>query len=815
MSKKPTILIGIGSSGLYVLEQVQNFYYENTGKNKPAHVEYLYIETNKDNRPGITALPDEIKQIYISLGNMATMIKQLRDEGGANMDWLPSSEHILDAGMGAGGIPAVGRLALWGRNNEGNNLNNVISAINYAYNAVSGPGAQSDGGVPTVYVTGSVTGGTGSGTFVDLAYLIRTLIPEIKELYSLIMLPPEPQNIRGNEIIYSNAHGALRALEFYNKVENVYEKPGSRPLETFKSPPYELTQYISQSYNDGTPNLQSLGGLYKIAGLYLFLNVIGLGPKRTERLVDARGNNQIGKYGTFGLSGIQYPKAQIQEYLSLNLGTELLSNWINHEFYVQANQKIPIDKSKISRETSTAFTAFLRRAFDSLNAAGGNNLLRAIERDSIAINKNEKGKPQDALYKLYSPHQPDSYYAQVSNNLQSAMDSLITDIHGMITGDINRYESLYYAKMQLEALGESIASTLQYWKTLGLSSYANKWENHLGMQINGMVKGNYKLLLEQDAVLQDRMAVTLEQMKMHLIINKLLALRKNLLEGEVPLTTATRSEVIVLPTSFKINRIISETEKAIGKRDKDASASEFKSLQMRKYEIEGDMSDTSIPILRVFPSGEFESEVSQSRQRYLQNAGRAYPTKSTLIQESDLWTYLNKEEKLHRKLYRDCILHFRQDLDRYQAVEDYDVGRYVQNNPKDARAYAARAISYLLPIRKKTLDRSVNIPKVVIGSNKTIISNVIQHLQEANLFEFEDRGDHILEIQQLRNIMVFYIEQASYDPLVDISYVDKLKQLDIDYPRANRITDEKWFESRNPYLNQEKYLAAAAKNESK
>ena len=72
--QQPVLFIGIGSSGLYTLEQIQNFYYENTGKNKPSFAEYLYLETNKDNSPGITAVENEIRRVYISLADMQIMI---------------------------------------------------------------------------------------------------------------------------------------------------------------------------------------------------------------------------------------------------------------------------------------------------------------------------------------------------------------------------------------------------------------------------------------------------------------------------------------------------------------------------------------------------------------------------------------------------------------------------------------------------------------------------------------------------------------------------------------------------------------------
>ena len=802
MAHKPMILIGIGSSGLYVLEQVQNFYYENVGKNKPNYVEYLYIETNKDNNPGITALENEIKRVYISLADMPVMIKELKKDYG-DLPWLPPEAHVLEAGMGAGGIPACGRLALWGKNTEGNNLKKVIDQIQLMYDKVSGSGARdSDGSTPAVYITGSVTGGTGSGVFIDLAYMVRRIIRGITELYSLVLLPPDPDMIKGNEVIYSNALGALKAIKHYNKSSNTYVAH-DKEHTSYSEPPFDLAQFISQSYNANLPPLRSLSGLYKMAGLYLFLNMIGLRAKRFERLVDASGNMQIGKYGTFGLSGIQYPKSQIEEYLSLNLGSELLERWIDSKNYYLQNQKMAIDDSEIARDVNGKFSQMLREAFDNLNAAGGFNIKQDIAKKAQAINKNEKGDPISSLYELYSPGNSESYYNSINNNLQAGLSDMIGNIHSYIIDDFNRHENLYYSKGQLTAFCEAIKSVLNYWKSIGISSKQQKWEDLLDSQVTWMLSNRYKMLGEQNKVLEDRMLTVLDQLKMHLFVNKLFDIKDNILKEEVPLRNFDRN--IELPIMYDIDNMIRQIEITIGQRDQFDSNNQFKSLRKRKGEIEGDMGDQTLSIRRIFPSGDFENEVKQSHQRYKKESDKSYPSKGILIGDSSLWDYLRNTDKdpkkLHRKLYHDCILKFRSELQRKGIVGDYDVSKYVDSSPQIAKQYAEKSRNYLLPISGKILERSRNIPKVVIGSDKTVITKVIQLLQENNFHEFKVDDDFILELPELKNIMVFYIEQGNYLPLEDIRYIEEIEKVDQEYYKSRLGMDEaKWFNFRNPYL---------------
>ncbi|MEO0726975.1 MAG: tubulin-like doman-containing protein [Bacteroidota bacterium] len=800
---QPILLIGIGSSGMHILEQVQNFYYEKTNQNKPDFVEFIYIETNRDNHPGITAKKNEVRQVYISLANMKTMIQELKQAHGDSMSWLPPENHALEAGSGAGGIPACGRLALWGKNTEGNNLLNVINAVKEIFNKVSGPNARdSNGAEPAVFITGSLTGGTGSGIFLDLAYLVRTIIPGIKDLYSLLLLPPEPDVIRGKEVLYSNTYGALTALAHFNNADQKYTAPNNT-RKVFQEPPFELSQFIAQSYNDSTPQLYTLNGLYKMAGLYLFLNIIGLRAKRRERLVDARGNMQIGKYGTFGLSAIQYPKAQIQEYLSLDLSTKLLNRWINPENYLDKNQQMPIDTSRIGREMNEHFGQFLTSAFDNLNAAGGLNIHKEIRKEAQLIARGQVDNVADYLYNLYSPANLEGYYSFVSNNIQTGVDSLIASISDYVIGSFNQYESLFYTKMQIKAVALSIKSIIRYWQSLGITVHPAKWEHHLQSQASWMANKRYLLLFEQEAVLADRMLTTFEQLKMHLFIEKLIELGTNIVKGEIPLRTRNLSQVYDLPILHKIEESIRSIHRTIGKReDQTDRHRRFKSLQKRQLEIEEDMRDETIPILRIFPAGSFREEVKISADNYRKNASRNYPSKVTLIQENSLWDYLtHNTDNLHERLYFDCIQNFRQELEEMDAIRNYNVSDYVSKYPNVAKKYAAKAISYLLPIRDKILERTQNIPKVVIGSEKSVIERVISLLRNENFYEFESNGDNILEIPELHNIMVFYIEQGNFDPRVDISYMEEVREIDRHYPaRINGMDENKWFTFRNPYL---------------
>jgi len=794
----PTIIIGIGTSGLYTLENIQRFYYESFQVNKPDHVEYIYLETNKDNFPGVTPLPNQIKRVYLSLAQMEEMIEDIKTYTKA--DWLPPAEQLVDAGLGAGGIRSVGRLSLWGRNNEGDNFENFIQALNSAYANVSNFTHQNvEASKPVVFVTGTLTGGTGSGICIDIGYLIRHLIPDIRELFGLFLLPPNPKVIRGNEVRYANAYGAIKDIDTYNSTENMYSEkwPSGYECKSNKAP-YEIVQYISQDYNDGSPALKNLQGLYKMAGLYLFLNITGVREKRMERLVDAKGNSLIGKIGTFGLSGIQFPKDLIQEYVALNLSEDLISRWIDSVNYVEFNHKKPINRGLVLGKMIDEWTIIIKKAFEMLNTVSDRDLISEIEKEAIKINKKDiQGDPDVYLKNLFTHTVGDNFYALVKNNLQVAVNFIIERLHDIFIDTLNQTENLYYTKELLNAIDNAIERNISYWREKEIAAETEHWENLLRDQINWMLSFRYGFLMEQDAVLADRMISTFEMMKMHLFVGKLNEIRNYMSREDSSYKSTTNSNKEVPKTSLldKYIRYLGETLGEI-----DPEKQNVMTIKKRKSEILGDLSDDTIPILRIFRTGSFESETENSKAVYLQKTNNAIPTKESILEKVDLWTYLRSiAYNFHNELYSKCLRSYREKIGQYGCVEDFDVSKYVEQNPKDGVKMARKSLNSFIML-SKFLTPNASLPRFIVGSDKNALRNVVKQFNENSFTDFSDSKDGLLELQELKNILVFYDEKGNYNPLTDLKYIEQMKAVFEHKPAGyDELTEEKWKNFRTAY----------------
>lgn len=796
----PTIIIGIGTSGLYTLENAQRFYYETYKTNKPKNVEFIYIETNESNRPVGTPIGNDITRVYISLDNMAEMTAELKTSCNSP-SWLPESRVVLAAGLGAGGIRSCGRLAMWGRNQKGDNFGNIINAITNAYAKVMHVN-NNDANLaaqPTVFITGSLTGGTGAGVFIDMGYLVRHIIQNAKDIYGLFLLPQEPRVIRGFEVMYGNAYGAIKDLEHYNKVENNYkEKWPNGFTKDLEVPPYELVQFISQDYQDGAPAISTLSGLYKMAGLYLFLNIAGIYEKRRERLVDAAGNSLIGKYGTFGLSAIQFPKDQIQEFVSSQLSIELLKRLTDSSEYYLNGQKRPISRASIKQNMAIVFDGILENAFATLNTVEARDLLVSIDKVSTRINKGEiKGSPVEFIIGMFTSTKNDNYHAMVNNNIKSALNVFVDSIYQQVDNAMQSTENLYYAKYVLEDIVESIERTLAYWKSIGLSSQTQNWDNELRKLAIGCTNNTYKSVFEHDSVLKDRLNTIFELMKMHLSIRVLIDICKHVKEGQIRLEGGNHE----LPKLQFFDDLIKKLNALIGKTDELENGNI--SFTRRLNDIKGDINDTTLPILRVYPSSSFSKECEKAKETYTQRSGGNVRSITEVIQQQNILNYLKQKQgnRFNEDIYLDFLKAFRLKVDTLNCIEDFNIASYIRNSTEESIRTARKATSPFLKINR-VFTPSPYLPRFVVGDDNNEITDVLTAFRNQNYNDFPDTIDGKKELTDLKNIMVFYDEKGNYIPITDLSYINLMKDAYTNVPSGladENVTSERWKNNRSAY----------------
>ena len=348
MAKK-TLIIGIGSTGLKILEEAQQYHYEFTGKNKPGNnVEFLYIETDISNLSKSTAGgKSEIHPVMCDFTNINVDVTQLANNKSINSDWIPPIEHLEQSSIGAGGMPSFGRLSLW----KTSNFNNLRTEILNKFAAINGDGET------FIYVVGSVTGGTGSGICVDLAYLIKEILPQCQNLQAFLLLPNKA-SLAQDKSIHENSFSALSAIEYFSDVNNPFtiKWPDGTPEKTYTNPPFQLVQFISQDFSNGNASIQNLGELVKVAGMRVLMSILNTNTtvgdlfeaSLERRRIDQHGSGCLGQFNSFGFKMIQYPKAQLKELLSIKVSSELINSIVDSEHFITpaGSKKAILSQSK-------------------------------------------------------------------------------------------------------------------------------------------------------------------------------------------------------------------------------------------------------------------------------------------------------------------------------------------------------------------------------------------------------------------------------------------------------------------------------------
>ena len=279
---KRTIYIGLGGTGIKALRKTKKMYIDNYGE-VPPMIQFMGIDTDQGEYEKKEKIQSDLvylakgEQCSISVGgNPADYVVANRRE----MAWLksPNDGMVRTLDRGAGQVRTNGRIAFI------YNITNIKMALTTAYtkaanyqivnNATYAP-AQ---GNVEIHVIFSLGGGTGCGTFLDFAYLIRKMFGKTVNLYGYAilpqvfreMVPTGPAMMR----VKPNAYGALQDLDYLMHMG---------PKEVREGNPVTFN-WISDAYtNEDFTRIQTPFDL-----VYLVDNINGKGVKydKVDNLAD-------------------------------------------------------------------------------------------------------------------------------------------------------------------------------------------------------------------------------------------------------------------------------------------------------------------------------------------------------------------------------------------------------------------------------------------------------------------------------------------------------------------------------------------------
>lgn len=215
----PCLYIGLGGTGIRTLLKTKKMFIDTYGE-IPPNIQFLGTDTDRgefDRRMRGAHFGDEI---YLSRAEVCDISVPgspadyyNSESNSKKLSWLPkeNSKMIMALRWGAGQVRTNGRFAFVF------NVNKIEAAIRRAIDNCRAAEPANDWPID-VHVVFSLAGGTGSGIFIDVAYLIRKIFGKGVNMYGYAVLPKVFRemvpNGPGMMHAFPNAYGALTDLDF-------------------------------------------------------------------------------------------------------------------------------------------------------------------------------------------------------------------------------------------------------------------------------------------------------------------------------------------------------------------------------------------------------------------------------------------------------------------------------------------------------------------------------------------------------------------------------------------------------------------------
>ncbi|EKD68925.1 MAG: hypothetical protein ACD_47C00360G0002 [uncultured bacterium] len=344
---RPSIIIGLGGTGTEICLKLKKLLAEKAGNDFPL-VKFLIFDTDvmdimgvKTNAASETVAHNQIKSTFtpnefyhLTVRDVEGIIKNAEKHPHI-FSWFPKNLELKDISNGANQVRIIGRLALYW------NISQVIDAIGRVKKEVSSiknKTAASERGYDvqeglSVYIMSSLCGGSGSGMFLDMGYIVQNLI-ENCEINSYSVMPSIFQ-IEQQSSIDANAYAALKELDYLMSEQNFTLDMGPQyEPRTFKTRPFDRC-YLIDSWTESSLHIEGVDCLSEIAANVAFYDFMTVAGKRHRSVIDnvkyKLGNKiceRSSAYSSFGLSSVFFDGAKVKKSCAAILAEEFSSKFI-------------------------------------------------------------------------------------------------------------------------------------------------------------------------------------------------------------------------------------------------------------------------------------------------------------------------------------------------------------------------------------------------------------------------------------------------------------------------------------------------------
>lgn len=362
------LFVGLGGKGSKTVAAIKTGVYKKIecpqDKQKPDNFEYLIVDTDKESirqlaesghgEVGLSNAPEDLESCQLFDEEAAKkLVPGNQKLIPANIqEWISPTLNAQLQGTGAGGIRQAGRYLLFGEN-AFNSLENALTLkLRKLYQQIVNPDKEK----LIVYVFAGVGGGTGSGTIIDIPYIIREICRRNMwrvKIHAYIFLPDTyPEAAKGNHLRY-NSYAALKEID---TLMNIGQMDGAAQFKAEYVPGFSVNStepifdscvLVSGKKSTGTvpnpdkftrnvvvDNVINMVTDNRVDGLFLvnsFLdNSLTEIANAVTVLPDVVPRNARYQYLVIGTGEVVLPMEQIMAYLAQGTMERLERGWDKH-----------------------------------------------------------------------------------------------------------------------------------------------------------------------------------------------------------------------------------------------------------------------------------------------------------------------------------------------------------------------------------------------------------------------------------------------------------------------------------------------------
>ncbi|HLW64808.1 MAG TPA: tubulin-like doman-containing protein [Gemmataceae bacterium] len=334
----PALVVGLGQMGFIVLQKLRRAMRDNLRCDTLPNVRFFYIDTDTETMQQIASNSRALnsRETYQAKLNRPSYYQKPRGDQLSVDNWLnPQLLYRIPRNLTTTGVRAFGRLALW------DHYRPIAKRLREELEACLAPTAlaeaESNTGLglrsnqPRVYIITALGGGTGSGMFLDLAYILRNQLkmlgyPE-PAVHALLMLPHVDRNATKSQAA-ANAYAALQELLYYSSPQTVYEATfdGKEGSLVDAQPPFRrcllLPLPASSDPRDSRPVVGTATG-------FLFRELF----TPTGRAADDQRSTAgpPAAFQTFGSFRLTWPHEQLLAHATREISERVLEVWTTPE----------------------------------------------------------------------------------------------------------------------------------------------------------------------------------------------------------------------------------------------------------------------------------------------------------------------------------------------------------------------------------------------------------------------------------------------------------------------------------------------------